>query len=127
MILNGVNFDTYFNEYPDKDGYFGKYGGVYIDDKLKAAMAEITEAYYSICQSRKFIADSAKLRDKLSGLADRIVSLCYLRHSCFELIVNVNAAVFAKIAVFVGIIIKICIKINSVKFHFFVLQTINFL
>ena len=27
-------FDTYFKNYPDKDGYFGKYGGVYIDDKL---------------------------------------------------------------------------------------------
>ena len=46
MDFNGVNFDTYFNNYPDKDGYFGKYGGVYVDDKLKAAMAEITEAYY---------------------------------------------------------------------------------
>ena len=45
MILNNVDFDTYFNNYPDKQGYFGKYGGVYIDDKLKAAMAEITEAY----------------------------------------------------------------------------------
>ena len=45
MNFNGINFDTYFNNYPDKDGYFGKYGGVYIDDKLKAAMAEITEAY----------------------------------------------------------------------------------
>ena len=55
MELNGVNFDTYFNNYPDKDGYFGKYGGVYIDDKLKAAMAEITEAYFTICKSSKFI------------------------------------------------------------------------
>ena len=40
MEFNGINFDTYFNNYPDKDGYFGKYGGVYVDDKLKAAMAE---------------------------------------------------------------------------------------
>ena len=67
MILNGVNFDTYFNEYPDKDGYFGKYGGVYIDDKLKAAMAEITEAYYSICQSRKFIAELRRIRKEFQG------------------------------------------------------------
>ena len=49
MQMNGVDFETYFNNYPDKDGYFGKFGGRYIDDKLKKAMEEITEAYYSIC------------------------------------------------------------------------------
>ena len=32
MELNNVNFDTYFHNYPDKDGYFGKYGGVYIEE-----------------------------------------------------------------------------------------------
>jgi tryptophan synthase beta chain len=48
MKCNGVDFDTYFNHYPNKEGYFGKYGGVYIDEKLKNAMAEITEAYFSI-------------------------------------------------------------------------------
>ena len=62
MKQNGVDFKTYFNNYPDKDGYFGKYGGCYIDDKLKAAMAEITEAYYSICQSRRFIAELRRIR-----------------------------------------------------------------
>ena len=24
MILNNVDFETYFNNYPDKDGFFGK-------------------------------------------------------------------------------------------------------
>ena len=67
MILNNVDFDTYFNNYPDKNGYFGKYGGVYIDDKLKNAMAEITEAYYSICQSRKFIAELRRIRKEFQG------------------------------------------------------------
>ena len=67
MILNNVDFDTYFNNYPDKDGYFGKYGGVYIDDKLKNAMAEITEAYFSICQSRKFIAELRRIRKEFQG------------------------------------------------------------
>ena len=62
MNLNGVDFDTYYRNYPDKDGYFGKYGGAYIEDKLKKAMEEITEAYYSICQSRKFIAELRRIR-----------------------------------------------------------------
>ena len=42
MTFKDVNFDTYFHNYPDKDGYFGKYGGVFIEDKLKKAMEEIT-------------------------------------------------------------------------------------
>ena len=67
MNFNGIDFDTYFRHYPDKNGYFGKYGGVYIDDKLKAAMAEITEAYYSICQSRKFIAELRRIRKEFQG------------------------------------------------------------
>ena len=29
MILNNVNFDTYFKHYPNAEGYFGKYGGCY--------------------------------------------------------------------------------------------------
>jgi len=61
------DFDNYFNEFPDKNGFFGKYGGVFIDDKLKAAMAEITEAYYSICQSRKFIAELRRIRKEFQG------------------------------------------------------------
>ena len=55
MIYNGVDFDTYFRNYPDKNGYFGKYGGCYISDELKGAMAEITDAYFTICQSRQLI------------------------------------------------------------------------
>ena len=35
MQFNGIDFDTYYKNYPDKDGYFGKYGGVYISDELK--------------------------------------------------------------------------------------------
>ena len=47
MIYNGVDFDTYFKNYPDADGYFGKYGGAYVSDDLKNAMKDITEAYFA--------------------------------------------------------------------------------
>ena len=67
MVFNNIDFDTYFSRYPDKDGYFGRYGGVYIDDKLKAAMAEITEAYFSIAQSRRFIAELRRIREEFQG------------------------------------------------------------
>ena len=67
MKLNNVDYETYFNNYPDRDGYFGKYGGAFIEDKLKAAMAEITEAYFSIAQSRKFIAELRRIRKEFQG------------------------------------------------------------
>ena len=67
MEYNGINFDTYFKNYPDENGYFGKYGGVYISDYLKKAMAEITEAYFTICKSSKFISELRRIRKDFQG------------------------------------------------------------
>ncbi len=35
MNFNGIDFDTYFKHYPDKNGFFGKYGGCYIAPELQ--------------------------------------------------------------------------------------------
>ncbi len=67
MILNNVNFDTYFKNYPDKDGYFGKYGGCYISEDLANAMAEITESYFTICKSSKFVNELRRIRKEYQG------------------------------------------------------------
>ncbi len=67
MKFNGIDFDTYLKNYPDKDGYFGKYGGAYISDELKKAMEEIDVAYNTICKSSKFIAELRKIRKEFQG------------------------------------------------------------
>ncbi len=67
MEFNGINFDTYFKQYPDKNGYFGKYGGAYIPEDLKKAMEEITEAYFTIAKSSKFIGELRKIRREFQG------------------------------------------------------------
>ena len=67
MILNGVDFETYFKHYPDENGYFGPYGGAYISDELKAAMQEISTAYFTIAQSRQFIAELRRIRKEFQG------------------------------------------------------------
>lgn len=67
MEFNNVNFDTYFKNYPNEEGYFGKYGGAYITPELKAAMDEITEAYFTICKSRKFIDELRRIRREFQG------------------------------------------------------------
>ena len=38
MQLKNVDFETYLKNYPDANGYFGKYGGAYIPEELKKAM-----------------------------------------------------------------------------------------
>ena len=43
MVFNGIDFDTYFKNYPTNDGFFGKYGGAYVSEDLKRAMDEITK------------------------------------------------------------------------------------
>ena len=67
MIFNGVDFDTYFKHYPDDKGYFGPYGGAYISEELKAAMEEISTAYFTIAQSRQFIAELRRIRKEFQG------------------------------------------------------------
>ena len=67
MYCNGTNFDTYLKDYPDEKGYFGPYGGIYVSPELKAAMEEIADAYYTICKSRKFIAELWRIRKEFQG------------------------------------------------------------
>ena len=67
MMFNGIDFDTYFKHYPDKNGYFGKYGGSFVSPELQKAMDEITNAYFTICQSRKFIAELRRIRKEFQG------------------------------------------------------------
>ena len=67
MEFNHVDFDTYFKHYPDENGYFGPYGGAYVSDELKVALQEITEAYFTICKSRKFIAELRRIRQEFQG------------------------------------------------------------
>ena len=67
MNFNNINFDTYLKNYPDENGYFGKYGGAYIAPELKAAMDEITTAYFTICKSSKFISELRRIRREFQG------------------------------------------------------------
>ena len=67
MKLGNVDFDTYFKNYPDANGYFGKYGGTYVSAELAAAMKEITEAYFTICKSTRFIGELRRIRREFQG------------------------------------------------------------
>lgn len=81
MIYKDVDFNNYFKNYPDENGFFGKYGGAYIPDELKAAMQEITEAYYTIGQSRNFIAELRRIRKEFQGRPTPVTHLARLSES----------------------------------------------
>ena len=67
MNYNGIDFATYFKNYPTKEGYFGRYGGAFIRPELQEAMKEITDAYFTICKSSKFIGELRKIRREFQG------------------------------------------------------------
>ena len=61
------DYDNYLKEYPDAQGYFGKYGGAYIPPQLENAFKEINEAYATIAQSAKFINELRRIRKEFQG------------------------------------------------------------
>lgn len=76
MKYGHVDFDTYFDNYPDHNGYFGKYGGCYISPELQEAMQEINEAYQTLRTSECFINELMHIRKEFQG---RPTPITYLR------------------------------------------------
>ena len=62
-----MDYRTYFKNYPDKNGRFGEYGGVYLPPQLVPVFEEITKAYNSICHSAKFINELRRIRKEFQG------------------------------------------------------------
>lgn len=62
------DFDNYLKEYPSEDGFFGPYGGNYLDDpELVKAFREYAEGYNTIAQSAQFIAELRRIRRDFQG------------------------------------------------------------
>lgn len=63
-----MDFKNYLKQYPTRDGYFGRYGGIILnDDKLNEAMKEVNEAYQTIAHSAKFISELRRIRKEFQG------------------------------------------------------------
>ena len=62
------DFDNYTKEYPSEEGYFGPYGGNYLQDpELVKAFQEYAEGYNTIAQSAQFIAELRRIRKDFQG------------------------------------------------------------
>lgn len=62
-----MNYTTYLHNYPNKDGYFGEYGGAHLPPELLPAFEEISAAYQTICHSSQFINELRRIRREFQG------------------------------------------------------------
>ncbi len=57
----------YIKQYPDQNGFFGKFGGAYVPEPLQKQMEEINHAYHRICKSHDFIRELRSIRKHFQG------------------------------------------------------------
>lgn len=67
MMKQDIDFSVYRKNYPDKNGFFGKYGGSFIPPQLEDEFKNIFTAYETICQSSKFISELRRIRKEFQG------------------------------------------------------------
>lgn len=75
-------YKDYLKNFPDKNGYFGKFGGSFIPPILEKPFADIKEAYEELKNSPKFINDLKYVRKHYQGrptpisFAKNLTSFC---------------------------------------------------
>lgn len=57
----------YLKQFPDKNGYFGEFGGSFVPKVLQKEMDKITKAYYTISKSHDFINELRSIRKHFQG------------------------------------------------------------
>ncbi len=62
-----MDYRTYLRYHPDDKGFFGEYGGAFLTEELKEAMAEITAAYHTIAESAQFVNELRRIRKEFQG------------------------------------------------------------
>lgn len=81
--------ENYFKSTPNKEGYFGEFGGSFIPPHLQEEMDKITDAYYTISKSHEFISELRSIRKHYQGrptpvyyckrLSEKLGSRIYLK------------------------------------------------
>ena len=57
----------YLKQYPNKEGYFGEFGGSFVPEVLQKEMDKITKAYYTSSKSHDFINELRSIRKHFQG------------------------------------------------------------
>lgn len=73
---------TDFTQYPDQQGHFGQYGGIFAPETLMAPLSELTEAYFRYRQDPEFLAE---FEEDLMNYVGRPTPLYHARRMSAEL------------------------------------------
>jgi len=74
--------NTFTSDMPDKDGYFGEYGGSFIPEPLQEIMDDITASYLEVRQDPEFIAELTDLYQHYVGRPSPIFHAKNLSDKC---------------------------------------------
>src|SRR5690554_5701234 len=66
-IMNNFDFKTYLKNFPNKDGFFGRFGGNFTPQELQKPLEEITKAYLEISKDPSFIRELEEIRTSYQG------------------------------------------------------------
>lgn len=58
---------SYLKQFPNEEGYFGKFGGSFVPENIQKAMQEIDTAYNLMAKNSDFIAELRKIRKHFQG------------------------------------------------------------
>ena len=62
-----IDFSQYRKQYPNKDGFFGNFGGSFVNPELQKAFDEVYSGYLTICKSARFIDELRRIRRDFQG------------------------------------------------------------
>ena len=72
----------YLKQYPNKEGYFGEFGGSFVPEVLQKEMDKITKAYYTISKSHDFINELRSIRKHFQGRPTPVYQCRRLSEKC---------------------------------------------
>lgn len=81
MEYKDFDYTNYLKKYPDENGFFGPYGGVYVSEALRQKMEETADAHFTISKSRRFISELRRIRVEFQGRPTPITHLERLSRS----------------------------------------------
>ena len=61
------DFECYTKEFPNKEGFFGAYGGAFLPPHLEPVFKGINEAYLEISHNARFISELRQIRKAFQG------------------------------------------------------------
>jgi tryptophan synthase beta chain len=67
MKLNGIDYATYEQDYPDKEGRYGHFGGSYLPPALAQEFAKVALAYHQLKKEEAFWAELRAIRRDFQG------------------------------------------------------------